>query len=92
MKKDNLNIIERVKAPTPKWFKIVRTIGITLTAVGGAILAAPVAIPATVITVAGYLALGGTIATAVAQTAIQTEENENSKTQSVVNSSENSEK
>lgn len=91
MKKDNLNLIERVKAPTPKWFKIVRTIGITLTAVGGAILAAPVAIPATVVTVAGYLALGGTIATAVAQTAIQTEENGNSKFQSEVNSSENSE-
>ena len=91
MKKDNLNLIERVKAPTPKWFKIVRTIGITLTAVGGAILAAPVAIPATVVTVAGYLVLGGTIATAVAQTAIQSEENENSKTQSEVNSSENSE-
>lgn len=91
MKKDNLNLIERVKAPTPKWFKIVRTIGITLTAVGGAILAAPVAIPATVVTVAGYLALSGTIATAVAQTAIQTEENQNSKIQSEVNSSENSE-
>ncbi len=91
MKKDNLNLIERLKAPTPKWFKIVRTIGITLTAVGGAILAAPIAIPATVVTVAGYLALGGTIATAVAQTAIQTEENQNSKIQSEVNSSENSE-
>ncbi|WP_299176741.1 hypothetical protein [uncultured Chryseobacterium sp.] len=76
MKNDNLNIVERVKAPTPKWFKIVRTIGITLTAVGGAILAAPVAIPATIVTVAGYLTLGGTIATAVAQTAIQAEESE----------------
>lgn len=76
MKNDNLNIVERVKAPTPKWFKIVRTIGITLTAVGGAILAAPVAIPATIVTIAGYLTLGGTIATAVAQTAIQAEESE----------------
>ncbi|ADY52429.1 hypothetical protein Pedsa_1875 [Pseudopedobacter saltans DSM 12145] len=76
MKNDNLNIVERVKAPTPKWFKIVRTIGITLTAVGSAILAAPVAIPATIVTVAGYLTLGGTIATAVAQTAIQAEESE----------------
>lgn len=79
MKNNNLNIVERVKAPTPKWFKIVRTIGITLTAVGGAILAAPVAIPATIVTVAGYLTLGGTIATAVAQTAIQAEENEQKK-------------
>lgn len=75
MKNNNLNLVERVKAPTPKWFKIIRNIGITLTAVGGAILAAPVAIPATIATIAGYLALGGTIATAVAQTAIQVEEN-----------------
>jgi len=74
MKNNNLNLVERVKAPTPKWFKIVRAIGITLTTVGGAILTAPVAIPATIVTIAGYLALGGTIATAVAQTAIQAEE------------------
>ena len=79
MKNNNLNLVERVKAPTPKWFKIVRAIGITLTAVGGAILTAPVAIPATIVTVAGYLALGGTIATAVAQTAIQAEESNNTE-------------
>ncbi len=81
MKNNNLNLVERVKAPTPKWFKIVRAIGITLTAVGGAILTAPVAIPATIVTVAGYLALGGTIATAVAQTAIQAEESKNVKSE-----------
>lgn len=57
MKNNNLNLVERVKAPTPKWFKIVRAIGITLTAVGGAILTAPVAIPATIVTVAGCLVL-----------------------------------
>jgi len=38
MKKDSLNFVERVKAPTPKWFKIIRNVGITLTAVDGAIL------------------------------------------------------
>ncbi|WP_209390663.1 hypothetical protein [Chryseobacterium sp. RR2-3-20] len=74
MKNNSLNLIERVSAPTPKWFKIIRTIGITLTAVGGAILAAPVAIPATIVTVAGYVMLGGTIATAIAQTAMQTDD------------------
>jgi len=79
MKNNNLNLVERVKAPTPKWFKIVRAIGITLTAVSGAILTAPVAIPTTIVTVAGYLALGGTIATAVAQTAIQAEESNNTE-------------
>lgn len=74
MKNNSLNLIERVSAPTPKWFKIIRTIGITLTAVGGAILAAPMAIPATIVTVAGYVMLGGTIATAIAQTAMQTDD------------------
>ena len=79
MKNNNLNLVERVKAPTPKWFKIIRTIGITLTAVGGAILAAPMALPATIITVAGYVMLGGTVATAIAQTAMQTDNDEETK-------------
>lgn len=79
MKSNSLNLVERVKAPTPKWFKIIRTIGITLTAVGGAILAAPVAIPATIVTIAGYAMLGGTVATAIAQTAMQTNNDEETK-------------
>lgn len=79
MKSNSLNLVERVKAPTPKWFKIIRNIGITLTAVGGAILAAPVAIPATIITIAGYAILGGTVATAIAQTAMQTDNDEETK-------------
>jgi len=85
MKSNSLNLVERVKAPTPKWFKIIRTIGITLTAVGGAILTAPVALPATIVTVGGYLILGGTVAIAISQTAMQTdnekeaEENKNNQ-------------
>lgn len=74
MKKDSLNFVERVKAPTPKWFKIIRNIGITLTAVGGAILASPVALPTTIVTVAGYVLLGGSVATAIAQTAMSSED------------------
>ena len=90
MKNNNLNSVERVKAPTPKWSKIVRAIAITLTAVGRAILPAPVAIPATIVTVAGYLALGGTIATAVAQTAIQAEESKNVKSEDETKNAEKS--
>lgn len=88
MKSKSLNLVERVKAPTPKWFKIIRAIGITLTAVGGAILTAPVAIPATIVTVAGYLALGGTIATAVAQTAIQAGESNNTESKDEIKNAE----
>ena len=79
MKKDSLNLVERVTAPTPKWFKIIRNIGITLTAVGGAILTAPIALPATIVTVGGYLLLGGTVATAIAQTAMRDDNVEETK-------------
>ena len=63
-----------MKAPTPKFFRVLRTIGLALAAAGGALLAAPVALPAAVITVAGYLAVAGSVATAVSQTAIPIDE------------------
>ena len=74
MQKDSLNVVERVTHETPKWFKIVRNVGLGLTALSGAILAAPIALPAAVVSVAGYLALGGAIASAVAQTAVKIDE------------------
>ena len=89
MKSNSLNLVERVKAPTPKWFKIIRTIGITLTAVGGAILTAPIALPATIVTVGGYLILGGTVATAIAQTAMQTEDTDKKEMKEDIPTSEN---
>ncbi len=74
MKNNQMNIVERVQAPTPKWFKVLRTIGITLVSIGGAVLASPVALPAGIVSVAGYLILGGSIVTAVSQTGVKTEE------------------
>ena len=74
MKSRNLNLVSRMAAPTPKWFRIVRNLGLTLSAVGGVLVAAPVTLPAAVITVGGYLLLGGTILSAVSQTAISSEE------------------
>ena len=89
MKSNSLNLVERVTAPTPKWFKIIRTIGITLTAVGGAIIAAPVALPAVLVTIASYAMLGGTVATAIAQTAMQTDNDEEKETKENLPTSEN---
>jgi len=89
MKSNSLNLVERVKAPTPKWFKIIRTVGITLTAVGGAILTAPVTLPATIVAVGGYLILGGTVATAIAQTAMQTEDTDKKEIKEDIPTSEN---
>jgi hypothetical protein len=62
-----MNIVERAKAPTPKFFKVLRTIGLALLAVSGSIVAAPVALPAVVVTVAGYAAVAGGVLSAVSQ-------------------------
>ena len=62
-----MNIIKRAKAPTPKFFKVLRNIGLVLAAVGGTILAAPVALPVIVTSVAGYLAVAGGVISAVSQ-------------------------
>lgn len=69
---NNMSVVERVKAPTPKFFRTLRNIGLALAAVGGAILAAPIAIPASLITIAGYVTLAGGVITAVSQTAVDT--------------------
>ncbi|WP_348825647.1 hypothetical protein [Flavobacterium aestuarii] len=74
MKNKNLNLAERVKAPTPKWFKVLRTVGIALASVGGVIIASPVALPVGLVSVAGYLVLGGSIISVVSQTAVKSEE------------------
>ncbi|MBO9572679.1 MAG: hypothetical protein J7497_10810, partial [Chitinophagaceae bacterium] len=67
---DNMNILQRAGASTPKFFRTLKTIGITLAAVSGALIAAPVALPAIITTIAGYLAVAGTIVTAVSQVTV----------------------
>lgn len=62
-----MNILERAKAPTPKLFKILRTVGMALLAVSGTILTAPVSLPVVVVTVAGYAAVAGGVLSAVSQ-------------------------
>ena len=73
---NNMSVVQRVKAPTPPFFKTLRTIGLALAAIGGAILASPIALPAGLVAAAGYVALAGGVVTAVSQTAVDT----NSKT------------
>ena len=62
-----MTIIKRAKAPTPKFFKVLRNIGLALAAIGGTILAAPVALPVVVTSIGGYLAVAGGVASAVSQ-------------------------
>ena len=68
-----MNLIDRAKAPTPKFFRILRTVGLTLLAVSGSVLAAPVALPAALVSVAGYLAVAGGVISAVSQVTVDVE-------------------
>lgn len=66
-----MNVIERVKAPTPKFFRVLRTIGLSVVAAAGVLLTSPVSLPAGIISLAGYLTVAGTVMTAVSQTAVE---------------------
>ena len=68
-----MNIVERAKAPTPKFFKILRSIGLAFLGISGTIVAAPIVLPATVVTAAGYLAVAGGVISAVSQVTIPEE-------------------
>jgi ABC-type xylose transport system permease subunit len=65
-----MNLIERVASPTPTFFQKLRNIGLALAAISAAIIAAPVTLPAIVVTIAGYLAVAGTVLSGVSQITI----------------------
>ena len=62
-----------MKKTTPKFFRKLRNVGLTLAAVSAAIMGAPVALPVILVKVAGYLAVAGTVTVAVSQTAVKHE-------------------
>ena len=57
----------RLKAPTPAFFKKIRTIGLIVGGIGAALLASPVALPAALAAAAGYLFTAGAVIAAVCQ-------------------------
>ncbi|MFT4802532.1 MAG: hypothetical protein ACI93N_002312 [Flavobacteriaceae bacterium] len=70
---------ERIKEPTPPFFKKLRNIGLILAAVGGAILAAPITLPAIVLSIATYITVAGTVATTISQAVVSDSKEENAK-------------
>jgi len=60
-------LIERCQSPTPKFFKRLRLIGLSLAAAGGVLVAAPIVLPAAIVAAGGYLIVAGSVATAVSQ-------------------------
>jgi ABC-type xylose transport system permease subunit len=73
---------QRWNSKTPQFWKKVQRIAILVGAVAGTIIAAPIALPAAVITVAGYAVAVGTAVATVSQFTVEdaptnTEENVN---------------
>lgn len=63
--------VERWNAPTPPFFKKAQKIGVLFAALGGSVLAAPVALPSLMVTVAGYVLVAGSVLASVSQVAKQ---------------------
>jgi hypothetical protein len=74
-----MKFTQRLIEPTPPFFKKLRNIGILLAATGGAILTAPVTLPSILISIATYLAVAGTVATAISQAVVSDKKEENAK-------------
>ena len=74
-----MNLKNRIQAPTPKFFKVLRTIGLTLAAIGGTILTAPVALPVAIVSIGGYIAVAGGVISAVSQLTTTDENNASTK-------------
>ncbi len=64
-------IMKRATAPTPKFFKILRNVGLALAAVGGTLLASPVVLPTVLVTIGGYFAVAGGVLTAASQLSVR---------------------
>ena len=67
-------IVDRMQTSTPIFFRKLRNIGIAVGAIGATLLAAPVALPAILVKIAGYLVVAGTVAGSVSQAAVVGEE------------------
>lgn len=68
-----MTLNDRLQAPTPKFFKTIRNVGIVLAAISGSIIAAPVALPALVVQIASYMAIAASVATAISQATVEGE-------------------
>jgi len=71
----------RWKSRTPRFWKKVQRVAIVLSTAAAMIVAAPIALPAAVITVAGYVVTAGTVAATLSQLTVEdkTEEIKNHK-------------
>jgi ABC-type xylose transport system permease subunit len=58
---------ERWESKTPSFWKKVQKVGLVAGAIGGVLIAAPIALPATLVTLGGYLVTAGGVTAALSQ-------------------------
>ena len=66
-----MNILQRVTASTPPFFRKVRNIGLVLAAVSTAIVSAPLALPVVLVKIAAYLGVAGAVGGIVSQAVVK---------------------
>lgn len=62
-----LELKERWNGKTPKFWKKVQKIGVVCGVIGAAIISAPIALPAAIVSVSGYLVVAGSLTAALSQ-------------------------
>ena len=66
-----MSLKKRWNSKTPKFWKKVQNIAIAAGAVAGVIIAAPIALPAAVVTAATYVVTAGTVAATLSQLTVE---------------------
>jgi len=62
---------DRWSSKTPTFWKKVQKLGLVAGAVGGILIAAPIALPVTLVTLGGYLVTAGGVAAALSQLTVE---------------------
>ena len=62
-----MTLTNRITSPTPSFFKKIRNGGLIVATIGASLLAAPGNLPPFLLKIAGYLAVAGSIASAISQ-------------------------
>lgn len=70
----NNEVVKRWKSETPSFWKKIQRIGLIAGGIGAVIIASPIALPALVASVGGYLALAGSVAATLSQLTVEDKE------------------
>ena len=71
IRKTGSELRTRWNGKTPKFWKKVQRIGVVAGAIGGVIIASPIALPAALVTLSGYLLLAGSVTATLSQLTVE---------------------